>query len=174
MIAGDQFNQIASSKRTYVKKWIDYSNKFGFGYQLNDNSIGVIFNDGIRIKSQQDKNNIVTAVFDGTVQTKKFNGNIPKEYRGRNKLLHHFKQYMEENLADSIPKEEINGFVEPHLSKGEQTRKTNILYLKGHFTRNKKKILNFLPKINFKKVYLYHLLTVQNIELLQITNTNRN
>ena len=123
-LAEEKFSQI-DSKRTYVKKWIDYSNKFGFGYQLNDNSIGVIFNDGIRIKSHQEKNNIVTAVFDGTVQTKQFNGNVPKEYRGRNKLLHHFKQYMEENLADSIPKEEING---PHLSKEEQTRETNILY----------------------------------------------
>ena len=109
MITGGKINttDLKDYKKTYVTKWIDYSNKFGFGYQLNDNSIGVIFNDGLRIKSQQNESIIITAVSNGTMQTKQFNGrNVPKEYRGRNKLLQHFKQYMEENLADSINKEE--------------------------------------------------------------------
>ena len=111
MITGGKINttDLKDYKKTYVTKWIDYSNKFGFGYQLNDNSIGVIFNDGLRIKSQQNESIIITAVSNGTMQTKQFNGrNVPKEYRGRNKLLQHFKQYMEENLADSINKEEAN------------------------------------------------------------------
>ena len=88
----------------YVTKWIDYSNKFGFGYQLNDGSIGVIFNDGSRIRSEINGSKIIlTTNYDGTAQTRRFHENyVPKEYRAQWKLLLHFKQYMEENLADSI------------------------------------------------------------------------
>ena len=28
-----------------VSKWVDYSDKYGFGYALSDESIGVVFND---------------------------------------------------------------------------------------------------------------------------------
>ena len=38
----------------FVSKWIDYSNKYGFGYQLSDNSVGVIFNDQTRICQSPD------------------------------------------------------------------------------------------------------------------------
>lgn len=30
----------------WVSKWVDYSNKYGFGYQLSNHSIGVLFNNG--------------------------------------------------------------------------------------------------------------------------------
>ncbi|NWH29339.1 PLK3 kinase, partial [Chloropsis hardwickii] len=30
----------------WVSKWVDYSNKYGFGYQLSNRSIGVLFNNG--------------------------------------------------------------------------------------------------------------------------------
>ena len=123
---------LKDSKIRYVTKWIDYSNKFGFGYQLDDSSIGVIFNDGMRIKSQQHDINLVTAVYDGSSQTKLYDENIPKEYRGRNKLLYHFKQYMEENLADSITKKETRDMIEQqHLSQKKQTREAikNVLHV---------------------------------------------
>ena len=29
----------------FVSKWIDYSNKYGFGYQLSDKTVGVLFNE---------------------------------------------------------------------------------------------------------------------------------
>lgn len=29
-----------------MSKWVDYSNKYGFGYQLSNRSIGVLFNNG--------------------------------------------------------------------------------------------------------------------------------
>jgi hypothetical protein len=29
----------------FITKWIDYSNKYGLGYQLRDGSMGVYFND---------------------------------------------------------------------------------------------------------------------------------
>ena len=34
-----------SQPMVWVSKWVDYSDKYGFGYALNDDSIGVVFND---------------------------------------------------------------------------------------------------------------------------------
>jgi hypothetical protein len=31
--------------RVFVCKWMDYTNKYGIGYELTDGSIGVFFND---------------------------------------------------------------------------------------------------------------------------------
>jgi len=31
---------------TWVSKWVDYSNRYGFGYQLASGRICVLFNDG--------------------------------------------------------------------------------------------------------------------------------
>ena len=33
----------------WVSKWVDYSDKYGLGYQLCDNSVGVLFNDSTRL-----------------------------------------------------------------------------------------------------------------------------
>jgi polo-like kinase 1 len=33
----------------HVKKWVDYSNKYGLGYLLSDGSTGVYFNDSTKI-----------------------------------------------------------------------------------------------------------------------------
>ena len=38
----------------WVGKWVDYSDKYGFGYQLSDNSVGVLFNDLTRLILYQD------------------------------------------------------------------------------------------------------------------------
>lgn len=34
---------------TWVTKWVDYSNKYGFGFQLSSDALGVLFNDTSRI-----------------------------------------------------------------------------------------------------------------------------
>ena len=33
----------------WVAKWVDYSDKYGLGYQLSDGSVGVLFNDQSRL-----------------------------------------------------------------------------------------------------------------------------
>ena len=38
----------------WVTKWVDYSNKYGFGYQLADKSVGVLFNDTSRMTLSAD------------------------------------------------------------------------------------------------------------------------
>ncbi len=39
----------------WVTKWVDYSNKYGFGYQLSDRTVGVMFNDKSRISFSPDR-----------------------------------------------------------------------------------------------------------------------
>lgn len=38
-----------SHPNVFISKWIDYSNKYGLGYQLRDGSVGVYFNDATSI-----------------------------------------------------------------------------------------------------------------------------
>ena len=33
----------------FVKKWVDYSSKYGLGYLLSDGSTGIYFNDSSKI-----------------------------------------------------------------------------------------------------------------------------
>uniref|UniRef100_A0A0K0DLW5 Polo kinase n=1 Tax=Angiostrongylus cantonensis TaxID=6313 RepID=A0A0K0DLW5_ANGCA len=33
----------------WISKWVDYSDKYGIGYQLCDNSVGVLFNDSSKL-----------------------------------------------------------------------------------------------------------------------------
>lgn len=39
----------AKCDAVFVNKWIDYSHKYGLGYQLTNGSIGVFFNDSTTI-----------------------------------------------------------------------------------------------------------------------------
>jgi len=39
----------------FISKWIDYSNKYGFGFQLSDRTVGVLFNDSTRISYSGDR-----------------------------------------------------------------------------------------------------------------------
>ena len=39
------FKDPKASPMMWVSKWVDYSDKYGFGYALCDESIGVVFND---------------------------------------------------------------------------------------------------------------------------------
>ena len=47
-----------SQPMVWVSKWVDYSDKYGFGYSLNDDSIGVVFNDLTKLLLLADGQNI--------------------------------------------------------------------------------------------------------------------
>ena len=38
-----------AAQEIYVKKWVDYSSKYGLGYLLSNGSSGVFFNDSTKI-----------------------------------------------------------------------------------------------------------------------------
>lgn len=82
----------------WVKKWVDYSSKYGMGYLLNNGSTGVFFNDSSKIvldpkgvhfnyieRRMTDKQEII-ALHTLT--------NYPKELKKKVTLLNHFKSYL--------------------------------------------------------------------------------
>lgn len=46
---GDEFSDPAAQPLYWVSKWVDYSDKYGFGYQLCDESMGIMFNDTTKL-----------------------------------------------------------------------------------------------------------------------------
>ena len=49
--------QINSKQDIIVKKWVDYSSKYGLGYLLSNQCIGVFFNDSSKIISDPKNEN---------------------------------------------------------------------------------------------------------------------
>lgn len=45
----DEAEDPAATPVFWISKWVDYSDKYGLGYQLSDNSVGVWFNDFSRM-----------------------------------------------------------------------------------------------------------------------------
>ena len=45
----DEMTDPAAQPVVWISKWVDYSDKYGFGYQLCDDGVGVMFNDNSRI-----------------------------------------------------------------------------------------------------------------------------
>ena len=54
----DEAEDPKSQPIVWVSKWVDYSDKYGFGYSLNDDSIGVVFNDLTKLLLLADGTNI--------------------------------------------------------------------------------------------------------------------
>lgn len=81
----------------WVSKWVDYSDKYGFGYQLSDDGVGVMYNDGTRLIMLANKYNIHYINRDGTelyYTVKDYPINLEKKM----KLMNFFLQYMNEHL----------------------------------------------------------------------------
>lgn len=94
----NQLNQ-DSTNDIYVKKWVDYSSKYGLGYLLSNGCSGVFFNDYTKIiydptrdyfeyleRRNQDKTDILKCFY-----LKKY----PKELHKKVTLLLHFRSYLE-------------------------------------------------------------------------------
>lgn len=45
----DEMTDPAAQPMIWVSKWVDYSDKYGFGYQLSDEGVGVMFNDTTKL-----------------------------------------------------------------------------------------------------------------------------
>ena len=50
----DEAEDPACTPIFWISKWVDYSDKYGLGYQLNNGSVGVLFNDTTRMLMNED------------------------------------------------------------------------------------------------------------------------
>ena len=86
-----------SAPLMWIAKWVDYSDKYGFGYQLSDDSIGVSFNDTSKMVLIPDNSHI--QYIDRCAQEHFYTKErCPLELQKKLKLLNYFQQYMSENL----------------------------------------------------------------------------
>ncbi|XP_039295885.1 serine/threonine-protein kinase polo [Nilaparvata lugens] len=81
----------------WVSKWVDYSDKYGFGYQLCDDSVGVIFNDCSKIVLLQDQQNVHYFEQNG-IESYYTKTNTPSHLEKKMKLLSYFLRYMTDHL----------------------------------------------------------------------------
>jgi polo-like kinase 1 len=85
--------------KVWVKKWVDYSSKYGLGYLLSNTSTGVFFNDSTKIVLDSDSHNFI--YYERRTTDKKDVGNshtltdYPKDLQKKVTLLQHFRSYLE-------------------------------------------------------------------------------
>ncbi|RKO84748.1 hypothetical protein BDK51DRAFT_27103 [Blyttiomyces helicus] len=88
----------------FITTWIDYSNKYGLGYQLRDGSVGVHFNDSTNIILSSDNHHFEYLYYDRSSdrmtmeRTSHTMTSYAPELQKKVTLLKHFRGYMQDNL----------------------------------------------------------------------------
>ena len=86
-----------------MKKWVDYSSKYGLGYLLSNGSTGVFFNDSTKILLDQatqstfyyyERKSISATEKQDVMQVHDV-ANYPKELHKKVTLMQHFRSYLE-------------------------------------------------------------------------------
>ena len=89
----------------WVKKWLDYSSKYGLGYLLSNGHLGVFFNDSSKIilnTTTNEFNYIERRVSDRQeIYSSYLLTDFPKELNKKVTLLQHFKAYLEGDKSES-------------------------------------------------------------------------
>lgn len=83
----------------WVKKWVDYSSKYGLGYLLSNGATGVYFNDSSKLVLNANGNMFHYFERRGTDRQERvfvhFLTDYPKELQKKVTLLQHFRSYLE-------------------------------------------------------------------------------
>ncbi|XP_073416409.1 serine/threonine-protein kinase PLK1 [Dendrobates tinctorius] len=116
----------------WVSKWVDYSDKYGLGYQLCDNSVGVLFNDSTRLIMYNDGDSLQYIERNNSesyLNVRSYPSTLTKKIT----LLKYFRNYMSEHLlkagANITPREGDELARLPFLRTWFRTRSAIILHL---------------------------------------------
>ncbi|CAH1274015.1 PLK1 [Branchiostoma lanceolatum] len=116
----------------WVSKWVDYSDKYGLGYQLCDGSVGVLFNDSTRLLLYADSEQTQYIERDGTESYHTIK-TFPESLTKKVTLLKYFRNYMSEHLlkagANIAPREVQEMARLPFLRMWFRTRSAIVLHL---------------------------------------------
>lgn len=130
--AADEAEDPASVPVFWISKWVDYTDKYGLGYQLCDNSIGVLFNDNTRMVLLSNKVS-VTYVDESSLENYYTLDEYPSELEKKMTLLKYFCSYMKQYLLttgeDVAPRECDNLARLPCLGSWFRTRSAISFYL---------------------------------------------
>uniref|UniRef100_A0A668V9N1 Serine/threonine-protein kinase PLK n=1 Tax=Oreochromis aureus TaxID=47969 RepID=A0A668V9N1_OREAU len=83
----------------WVTKWVDYSNKYGFGYQLSNQNVGVLFNEGTHLSLCDQRKTVHYCL----TNNKHFSfpaNSLPEQLRNQKQIVELMANYMEENLME--------------------------------------------------------------------------
>ncbi|XP_043470480.1 serine/threonine-protein kinase polo [Leptopilina heterotoma] len=95
--SADEMTDPDAQPFVWISKWVDYSDKYGFGYQLSDDGVGVMYNDGTRLIMLANGHNIHYINRDGK-ELYYTASNYPSSLEKKMKLLNFFLRYMTEHL----------------------------------------------------------------------------
>ncbi|NXX40823.1 PLK1 kinase, partial [Tricholaema leucomelas] len=116
----------------WVSKWVDYSDKYGLGYQLCDNSVGVLFNDSTRLIMYNDRDSL-QYIEQNSTESYFTVRSYPSALNKKITLLKYFRNYMSEHLlkagANITPREGDELARLPYLCTWFRTRSAIILHL---------------------------------------------
>jgi len=86
----------------WISKWVDYSNKYGLGYQLSNGVVGVLFNDSTKmvLSANQAKIESIERTAQGSATTHLTLDSFPANLTKKVTLLKYFKSYMNEHLLN--------------------------------------------------------------------------
>uniref|UniRef100_M4AN04 Serine/threonine-protein kinase PLK n=1 Tax=Xiphophorus maculatus TaxID=8083 RepID=M4AN04_XIPMA len=106
----------------WVTKWVDYSNKYGFGYQLSNQSIGVLFNEGTHLSLCDQRKTVHYCLTNNkhfTFPTQ----SLPEQLRSQKQIVELMANYMEQNLMEGgdLPCEEQSSGPPPLLLQWVKT-----------------------------------------------------
>ena len=91
-----------SKKEVWVTKWVDYSNKYGLGYILNNGFIGVYFNDNTKMlfnPQQQRITYVERKISDKQELLYTFSINeYPDDIKNKVNLFNEFKNFLEDEI----------------------------------------------------------------------------
>ncbi|CAK9818386.1 Serine/threonine-protein kinase PLK3 [Anthophora plagiata] len=120
----------------FITKWIDYSNKYGLGFQLSDKSVGILFNDHTKISYTHDRRRVEYVGTDEEVTRYQREEDIPAALQKKLVLLQRFTQYMDKFMTEggeikkqrATSKQSKNTCV-PRMRKWLRTDKTIVMEL---------------------------------------------
>ncbi|XP_046453987.1 serine/threonine-protein kinase PLK1-like [Daphnia pulex] len=128
----DEAEDPAAIPMVWVSKWVDYSDKYGFGYQLSDDTIGVIFNDLTKLLLHVDGKAIQYVERDGIEKYHTLDC-YPPQMEKKMKLLAYFRSYMQENLIKAggsvLPREGDELIRLPFLRQWFRTSRAVVMHL---------------------------------------------
>ncbi|XP_047124444.1 serine/threonine-protein kinase PLK1 [Hydra vulgaris] len=127
----DEAEDPALTPVSWVSKWVDYSDKYGLGYQLSDGSVGVLFNDATRLLMHEDEKSL--QYIDKLNKETFFTiDNAPPNMQKKKTLLEYFHDYMNEHLlktGSGVATKGMESARLPYLRSWFRTRSGIILHL---------------------------------------------
>lgn len=119
------YSPLPNTSKIFVKKWVDYSSKYGLGYVLSNSFVGVYFNDHSKFVCNIKGEFQVTHKIKSEEVTQVFKlSEHPEELRKKVTILEHFRKYLS---CEPVQGANVNEFV--FVKKWLQTEQATIFRL---------------------------------------------